>query len=1063
MKLNRSMTIAFTCLLLAAAAFAQGPGTLSGTVTSGGGPLRGVTITVTSSQGASRTVVTDAGGNYNFTDLLPGDYSVRFELQGLQTVTRQVRVGGGETSDLDADLRVGGAGGTGERYTEEVVVTGSLIPRPTIEAMSPVSTLEVEELQAQGVTRLEDFLSNLPQVFAAQNSTISNGASGTATVDLRQLGEERTLVLLDGKRLPTGDRFAIAPDLNFIPAALVKRVDILTGGASTVYGADAVAGVVNFILDTDFEGVRAGISGGQYQHNNRNSVAQRINAVRGFQLAEGSIWDGSQFESFVALGGKFGEDKGHGSVYVDYRNTEQMLKSSRDYTNCSVTARALSGPSCTGSSTIPSGRFITASGLSHTLDTSGQGNTFRPYSGANDLFNFAPFNFMQRPDERWSIGGFLNYEFLANRLSPDGSVRGRSARGYASIMMMDDKSDAQIAPSGTFFVVDKINCNNPMLSADQRQKICTDEGFGPTDIADVLIGKRNVEGGARSNLTTHQAYRVLTGLKGDLNDTWSYDVYGLRGLTKVANQYINDLSVSRMSDALIVDGDPNDPSTWRCRSGNAGCAPYNLFKTGGITQAALDYIQIPLLENTDLLTEVISGTITGDLGRWGLRFPGATEGISIAVGAGYNNFGIVHVPDDNYRIGNAAGQGGPNPTVDGSYHVREAYAEALLPIAQNVPGIRDLSVELGYRSSDYSTTGRFPTYKAQAQYAPNQSFKVRGGYNRATRSPNIVELFRPQGITLGGTIDICAGETPVATLAQCQRTGVTPAQYGRILDNPAGQFNTLSGGNQALTPEIADTVTAGIVFTPVGIPTFSLALDYYNIKLEDRIDVLEADQVIQACADTGDATLCNLIHRDERGTLWLTERAFTQTTFINVAQSRSEGVDINLNYLMPVGPTSLTMNLIGTYLMEQFLDAKLYAYDCVGFMGDQCNQPSPRWQHLSRIGWTRGNAGASLGWRYIGSTKIDAASPDRGLSNPSQVPLYQAVGSFQFNTANYFDVSANYNFGRSTRFTIGVNNLADKEPPLGAGIGEVDFGPGFYGTYDPYGRYVHASLTFNFK
>src|SRR5947208_3121215 len=197
-------------------------------------------------------------------------------------------------------------------------VTVSLITSPTIEAMSPVATLDVAEIQYQGLTRLEDFLTNLPQVFEAQSSILSNGASGTATVDLRYLGASRTLVLVDGRRLPAGDGFAISPDLNFIPAALVKRVDVLTGGASAVYGADAVAGVVNFILDTDFEGVRAGVSGGIYQHNNNNAIAQSIDAARGFAYPKGSAWDGQQVDGFAAFGGKFG-DHGHASLYLDYR------------------------------------------------------------------------------------------------------------------------------------------------------------------------------------------------------------------------------------------------------------------------------------------------------------------------------------------------------------------------------------------------------------------------------------------------------------------------------------------------------------------------------------------------------------------------------------------------------------------------------------------------------------------------------------------------------------------------------------------------------------------------
>ncbi|MGZ5494011.1 MAG: TonB-dependent receptor, partial [Thermoanaerobaculia bacterium] len=344
MKLNRFLTIAVGCLLVALTAFGQTTtGALSGTVTSSGSPLPGTTVTVTSPnfQG-SRTAVSDSAGNYSFTALPPGDYTVTFELQGLQTLTKHAQVAAAQTARLDADLQT--RKGTA---AEEVTVTGSLIPRPTIEAMSPVATLGVQEIQYQGSTRLEDFLTNLPQVFASQfgSSRASNGASGTATVDLRYLGAPRTLVLLDGKRMPAGDAGALSPDLNFIPAALVKRIDILTGGASAVYGADAVAGVVKFILDTDFEGVKAGVSGGLYQHNNNSALAQRINQASGFTPPSGNAWDGGQYDAYAALGGKFG-DNGHASVYVDYRKTQALLKDRRDYTNCAVTGLSASGNGC---------------------------------------------------------------------------------------------------------------------------------------------------------------------------------------------------------------------------------------------------------------------------------------------------------------------------------------------------------------------------------------------------------------------------------------------------------------------------------------------------------------------------------------------------------------------------------------------------------------------------------------------------------------------------------------------------------------------------------------------
>ena len=210
-------------------------------------------------------------------------------------------------------------------FEEEITVTGSLIPRPTTEAMSPVATVEPEEITYSGVTRIEDLVAQMPQVFASQNATVANGASGTATVALRHLGAVRTLVLINGRRTAPGDAWSISPDLNFIPSAMVKRVDVLTGGASSVYGADAVAGVVNFILDTDFTGVRGGINYAGFHHNNDNAQAQQMNEDAGFPYPTGSTFDGEAYNINIAVGGKFADGKGHGSAYIDYRNVNSLL------------------------------------------------------------------------------------------------------------------------------------------------------------------------------------------------------------------------------------------------------------------------------------------------------------------------------------------------------------------------------------------------------------------------------------------------------------------------------------------------------------------------------------------------------------------------------------------------------------------------------------------------------------------------------------------------------------------------------------------------------------------
>jgi len=940
-------------------------------------------------------------------------------------------------------------------FEEEITVTGSLIPRPTLESLSPVSVMDPEQITYTGVLRLEDVVRQMPQVFSPQNSTIANGASGTATVDLRNLGSNRTLVLVNGRRMVPGDAWEIAPDLNFIPSALVKRVDVLTGGASSVYGADAVTGVVNFVLDEDFEGLRGGISWNGYQHENNNDLAQQINADAGFPYPTGSGVDGDQYDINLALGHKFAEGRGHASVYFDYRNISELTKDSRDYLNCSA-GQDTSGPYCSGSSTIPLGRFQVFNRDwikvgDYVLDET-TGNTFRPRAG--DVFNYAPYNHVQRPDEKWSAGGFMNYEF------------NKTFEVYGEVMFMDDYTEAQIAPSADFNNTRNINCDNPMLSPQQRDILCTQQGFGPDEYANVTIGRRSVESGPRTSIMRHTTWRFVAGLRGDLSDAWSYDVYGMYSQMASPQEYIGDLSVTRMIDALDVVGDPDDPSTWECRSGNDGCVPWNLFQIGGVTPEAIDYISLNMVLSSGTRTQMVNGVLNGDLGEYGLKFPTATEGIRVALGADYRNEMLYIHPDDNWESGNGSGQGGPTVRVDGSYDVAEYYFEGLVPIIQDAPLAKNLSMELGYRWSDYSSVGGADTWKAQAEWAPVDLIKFRAGYAQATRAPNISELYRPQGLGLGGSADPCAGANPAATLEQCLLTGMTAAQYGTSPDNPAQQYNTLEGGNPNLDPEVADTMTAGVVVTPPSVSGLSLALDYWDVQIDGVIASFDADSVLAGCIANGDPGLCGLIHRDIAGTLWLFNEGYTVTTQQNLGTLEGEGLDFNYAWLIGLGDSGfLNTSLIGTWTMTNTLDNPLIGYDCTGFFGNQCAPyPTPDWRHLARISWeTNFDMVFTLGWRYISSVMNDDTSSDPDLNSDSPGDDFlKANLVYELGQMNYFDLAWTWDFADHYQVVLGVNNILDEEPPLAAGMNDADYGPGFYGFYDAYGRQLHAAIHFDF-
>ena len=408
-----------------------------------------------------------------------------------------------ETVEQQADDRT---------FEEEITITGSMIPRPTLDSLSPVTVMDVpEELTYTGLTRIEDLVASLPQLYPAQSSRIANGADGTATLGLRYLGTNRTLILINGRRLASGNLYS--GDLNVIPASLIKRVDILTGGASTVYGSDAMAGVVNFVLDTDFTGVRGGVQYSFFQHDNNNALAQSINEAAGFDYPTGRVTDGNSVTANIAVGGTFADGRGHGTVYIDYRDIGEMTKAQRDYTNCTI-VRGAEGPECGGSATTALGTFyaFNANGsfngayTLHTEEGGGDGHSFRPYAG--EMFNYGPYNHIQRPDEKWNAGGFAHYT-INDHFEP-----------YLEVMIMDDYTDAQIAPSGNW-TVNQINCDNPMLSDQQRDLICVRGGYEPTDYAFLYMLRRNVEGGPRISQIGNTNYRLVAGLRGDIDDHWS--------------------------------------------------------------------------------------------------------------------------------------------------------------------------------------------------------------------------------------------------------------------------------------------------------------------------------------------------------------------------------------------------------------------------------------------------------------------------------------------------------------------------------------------------------------
>lgn len=999
-----------------------------------------------------------------------------------------------------------------------IVVTGTRIQSPNLTAAAPVTAVTAADIKLSGTGKTEDILNSLPQVFAAQSSTLSNGATGTATVDLRGLGPSRTLVLINGRRLMPGDpndaNNGSAADLNFIPASMVKRIDVLTGGASATYGADAVSGVVNFIMDTDFQGFRVDANYSFYQHNNRNKIvppllnARQGQGFSGYSYPKGSVTDGGAFDVTASFGGSFDDGNGRFMAYAGYRKVDPVLQARRDYSACTVQLNdglangftAGSPAQCGGSATSATGTafYFQSTTTSSTVGALGPGTLTQ---GTLNRYNFAPLNYFQRPDERYTAGVFADYE-ISEAIHP-----------YMEFMFMDDRTLAQIAPSGDFGNTLTINCDNALMTAQQLAEVCQNGNFistflgafpvaqnanyhpdGPSlanpiqTFTDPFDGhtynraffqllRRNVEGGPRISDLGHQAFRTVIGSRGDLGKAWNYDLYYQYGRTNYSQVYRNEFSVARLNNALDVVDDPRVAGIQPiCRVALTGqdpnCVPYDIW--GGTPSAAsIAYLNATGFIKGFTSQQVISANLTGKLGEYGFKTPWAQDGVSIAIGAEYRKDSLELRADNAFNTGDLTGQGAPTLDVSGDYNVKEILGEINIPVIQE-QGIHNLSFNAAYRYSDYSlSNGRSistDTYKFEADFAPIRDIRIRATYNRAVRAPNIQELFAPQFVGLDGVTDPCSGAPITATQFGCIAQGLSVGQT--VVANPAGQYNGLLGGTDTLLPETATTKTLGVVIQPSMLPGFSLSVDWFDIKVTDAIQRFGADAILTACGTstaTAVAPACALINRDPAGSLWLTSGGFVRDLQTNIGSVRTRGIEVNGAYSRQVGGLgTVSLSVVGTYLDKYATDNGLTeAYDCAGFYGPTCATVAPEWRHRARLSLNMKNGiGLSASWRYFGPVDIEYTNPSQTL-NGNFYSFLPSIGA-----TSYFDLSMTAKVGRSLSWQLGVNNILDKQPPI-THSGSGNFGQGncasticngntYPGTYDALGRYIYTGVTLDF-
>jgi len=1019
---------------------------------------------------------------------------------------------------------------------QELVVTGSRIPQKNLTSVSPVTTVNNQTVKLQGTTNVEDLINNLPQAFADFGQFESNGSTGTATIDLRGLGDKRTLVLIDGKRLMPGDPTLPVADINMIPPALIDRVEVLTGGASAVYGSDAVAGVVNFIMKHNYEGLQIDTEFSVGMHDNNDQQVRAASAEGGtifgsnpLSFPNGTAFAGERWTATITGGANSPDGKGNVEFYLGYTDIQPVLEGKYDWSTCglstntsnthqqycggSVTAagvgggllQVLSGPN----STPPAGAYF---GLGYAITgptgacPGSAGTCLSPFTAGN-LYNFAPLNYIQRPDVRYQAGEFSHYE-----VAPWLDL-------YSSFMFMDDHTTAQIAGSGSFYGdnIYTIPCNDPLLSSAQANTLCGPEAGVAGDNASALIGRRDVEGTGRTSDLTHMDYRIVFGAKGDLGSGWNYDIsmqYGRSVLTDVEGGYfLNNKLINALNVVPnpAVGGDPKlavgAPVCASVLSGtDATCVPYNLWSTGGVTQQALNYVDGTAIDTGYNTEQVVTGNISGDLGQYGMKAPWATDGVGVSLGLEYRREFTSFSPDELQSTGELAGFGGSLLPAQGSQSDKDVFGEVRIPIVQDMPFFKELTAEGGFRYSNYTHGGGNWTYKAGLDWQVVPDLRLRGSYERAVRAPNVNELFAPTTPGLIAGHDPCAGAlaTVLAAAPGCANTfaqtlGLAPnsaaltsavaALAGGGLSVPqciSSQCGNLTAGNPDLKPEVAKTWSVGFVFTPTFFRGFTVSVDYFNIKVDQAIIDLPLSGIFNNCI--GNGTDCQYITRFPAGDYAVyggNGGGFVDTPTVNAASLKTAGVDVNADYRVSLSSIhlpdygSLDFNFTGTYVHDLTTTLPgLTPYNCAGLYGTTCGTPTPKWRHQFRVTWaTPWDLTVSVNWRFLSSTSLDFNTNQAALQNLD--PYLSTVGNpvyykDLFSTDaripdfSYFDLSAQYKFKNRYTVRAGVNNIFDRTPPLldsnSFGISAPAFGNAntYPQVFDPLGRVLFVGLTADF-
>jgi len=992
---------------------------------------------------------------------------------------------------------------------ETIVVTGSRIARPNLDSPSPITSLSVQELTQTGEVSLGDTLNKLPSLratFSGSNSTRFIGTAGINALDLRGLGTTRTLVLVNGRRHVTSTPGESRVDINTIPVDLIERVDVVTGGNSAVYGSDAVAGAVNFVLKRDYEGFRLRGQSGVTSRGDRPSYFGSFTAGKNFADGRGNIAASAEYSESDAL---YFTDRSRYSTTArrQFNLTENVLNEPgsgngvpdttflTNVRNIAISEGGAITSACpaavAGNAAVTARRAFNCTG-----ETSNTGAALGRVFVFDNSGNLVPNNVIKdfRPfGSGNAIGGLGSSQRLTGQLQPG------IKRYSANVLAHYDVADAfRPFVEAKYVRVDAIqegqptflqgtlpaiySVNNPFLNAQARSVLAQTLAPGATTFQAQRI---NVDFGARGENHRRETYRIVAGVEGTFNRDWRYEVafnyghldtfYATQGNVNI-QKFKNSQDAVRNAGGNIVCGINADAST---ANDDASCVPVNLFGQGAPSTSALNYFVVNSTRRQKADQYDATAFVSGDLSQL-FELPGGP--IAFSLGGEYRRETAYSAFDDVTRSGatflNAIPIFDPPAQV-----VKEAFGEIRIPLLKDVPFFQELTIDGAGRISDYNigATGTVYSYNAGLTWSPVRDLRLRGSYARSVRAPTQSDLFAsPSQTFLNGLIDPCSQNNirnGPNRVANCTAAGVPTTQTFNGITEPFTNVPTsgisgLNGSNPNLREETADSFTGGFILQPRMIPGLTLSVDYYNIKITNVIFALAPQTIINQCYDSPSGInnqYCSALTRNPNGTFAgqtgvtnggaqvsfpATGQSFLSGPF-NFAKQKTSGIDADLSYSHNFGGAKVTLRGLVSYLINRdnytdintpsFIDQQKFE------VGD------PEWSGSFTANIDFGVFDLNYNLRYIGKQTVAA---EYETQNSVQGRPARDPDAFPFTfypDVTYHNLRVGADVTDKFRFYAGMDNVFDRQPPY-----DITGTTGAQGIYENVGRFMYAGFEAKF-